>query len=468
MEFVNRERELAALERLWVSAREEGQLVVVYGRRRTGKTALLRRFIQRKPAVYWTAEQTSAATLLRGFSQALWRHANPDVPSDPDFTFGSWEQALLYAGQLAVHQRVAVVIDEFPYATGAVRRLPSLLQRLWDDSLAGTHLFLVLCGSSIGMMERQVLAYRAPLYGRRTGQLLLRPLSFSDARLFFPTYSSIQQVTAWAILGGVPAYLRQFSDRRSVMANIRQQILDPSAFLYYEPRFLVYAELREPRTSLAILEAIATGHHRPSDIARITGLERGLVGRTLATLRDLHLVERQVAVTEPYPHKSRKGRYLLSDPFLRFWFRFVWPFQDHLDVGELDQAEETIKGQLPAFVGQAFEVLCREWIRLQGARGQLPFEPEGVGSWWDRRGQVDVVALNRSEQVILLGEAKWLSRPVGVDVLEALRRRGTLAVPGDGWTVYHALFSRSGFTAELHRRVGEERLMLVSLDEIVT
>lgn len=467
MDFINRERELAALERLWTRAEQEAQLVVVYGRRRTGKTALLRRFVQGKPAVFWTAENTSAANLLRGFSQALWRYANPDVRPDAAFTFGSWEQAFRYAGRLAREQRSVVVIDEFPYASGALPVLPSLLQRLWDEYLTQTHLFLVLCGSSIGMMEQQVLAYRAPLYGRRTGQLLLRPLAFADARFFFPAYSPVQQVTAWAILGGVPAYLRLFSDRHPVMTNIREQILDSSSFLYYEPRFLVYAELREPRTSLAILEAIATGHHRQSDIVRVTGLERGLIGRTLATLRDLHLVERHVPATEPYPHKSRKGHYLLSDHFLRFWFRFVWPFQDRLDVGDITQAERTISEQLSSFVGQAFEVLCREWIRQQGARGQLSFEPECVGSWWSRQSQVDVVALNRSERVILLGEAKWLRRPVGVDILEGLKRRGAQAIPGDGWTVHYALFSRSGFTSGLHCRAEEERVMLVPLEKIV-
>ncbi len=468
MDFVDRERELAALEQLWIEAEREAQLVVVYGRRRIGKTALLRRFTQGKPTVFWTAERTSAARLLGGLSRALWRYAHPDLPPEADFTFASWEQALQYAAQLARKQRLALIIDEFPYAAEAVPALPSLLQRLWDETLARTHLFLVLCGSSISMMEQQVLGYRAPLYGRRTGQLLLRPLTFADARRFFPAYSPVQQVTAWAILGGMPAYLRQFSDRRPIMVNIRERILEPSSFLYYEPRFLVYAELREPRTSLAILEALATGHHRPSDIARVTGLERGLVSRTLSTLRDLHLVEREVPVTEPYPHKSRKGRYRISDAFLRFWFRFVWPFQDRLDVGETAAAEEALREQLPAFVGHAFERLSQEWLRHQGAAGRLPFEPDRIGEWWDRQGQVDVVALNWAERVILLGEAKWLNRPVGLEVLESLKRRGNRAVPDPSWTVHYILFSRSGFTTELRRRAESERLMLVSLEEMVT
>ncbi|MFQ5857557.1 MAG: ATP-binding protein, partial [Anaerolineae bacterium] len=380
MAFINRERELAALEAMW--QREGAQLMVVYGRRRTGKTALLHAFTQDKPTVFWTAEITSATNLLRSFSRTLWDYANPQAPASEDFAFGSWEQALRYTGQIAEDKRVAVVLDEFPYLAGAQPGIPSLLQRLWDERLGQTNLFLVLCGSHIGMMEREVLAYRAPLYGRRTGQLLLRPLSFSAARQFFPRYSPVQQVTAYAVLGGTPGYLQQFTDRQPIAANIEERILTPTSFLYYEPQFLLQTELRDPRNYMAILQAIATGHNRLADICRAAGIDRGQASRSLATLRDLHLVERRVPATERQPEKSRKGRYLLRDNFLRFWFRFVLPFQEFLDLGRTDRARKTVEDQLPAFVARAFEDLCREWVLVEGDEGRLPFYPERVGAWW--------------------------------------------------------------------------------------
>lgn len=464
MAFINRERELAALEAIW--QRDGAQLMVVYGRRRTGKTALLHAFTQDKPTVFWTAEITSVTNLLRGFSRALWDYANPQAPASEDFAFGSWEQALRYAGQVAEEKRVAVVLDEFPYLAGAQPGIPSLLQRLWDEYLGGTNLFLVLCGSHIGMMEREVLAYRAPLYGRRTGQLLLRPMSFSTARQFFPRYSPVQQVTAYAVLGGMPAYLQQFTDRQPIAANIHERILTPTSFLYYEPQFLLQTELRDPGNYMAILQAIAAGHGRLADICRAAGIDRGQASRNLATLRDLHLVERRVPATERRPEKSRKGRYLLRDNFLRFWFRFVLPHQDLLDLGRTDRARKTIEAQLPAFVARVFEDLCREWILVEGDEGRLPFYPEKVGAWWGPGAEVEVVALSWSAQALLLGEAKWTSRPVGRRALDGLMAKGEHIAPETGWAVHHALFSRSGFTEELQRMADGERLILASLESV--
>lgn len=466
MKFINRERELTDLDDLW--HRPGAQLVVVYGRRRTGKTTLLARFVQDKPHLFWVADRFPAPTLLGDLSRAIYRLEHPDAAPSSDFTYPDWEMAFRSLARLAQERRVAVVLDEFPYAVEAEPALPSLLQRLWDHELKDTQLFLVLCGSHIGMMERELMTYRAPLYGRRSGQLLIHPMGFSALRQFFSQWNPVQQVTAYAILGGIPSYWEQFEPTHTIEANIRERILRPNNLLYLEPLFLVYEELREPRNYLGILRAIAQGHRQMRDITSASGVPRSNLPRYLETLRDLRLIERQVPVTERNPEKSRRGLYRLSDNYLNFYFRFVAPYRQDLEQGYLDRVWQAIDQQLSAFVGvTAFERLCRQWVDRCGRRGYLPFAPEQVGSYWDRQTQVDVVGMNWSQQTALLGEARWTSRPLGVQVLNELRAKASAVLPAPDWHVHYALFSRSGFTAQLTKQASSENVWLVGLKDIV-
>lgn len=467
MRFINREQELADLDDLW--HRSGPQLVIVYGRRRTGKTTLLAQFVPDKPHLFWVANRFPAPTLLQDLSQAIYQFEHPDMPASPDFTYPGWEMAFRALGRLARERRLAVILDEFPYAVEAEPALPSLLQRLWDHELNQTQLFLVICGSHIGMMERELMAYRAPLYGRRSGQLLVRPMDFAALRQYFPHWNPIQQVTAYAILGGIPSYWEQFEPTYTIEANIRERILRSHNMLYLEPQFLVYQELREPRSYLGILRAIAHGHRQMRDIASASGVPRANLPRYLETLRALHLVERLVPITERHPERSRRGLYRLSDHYLNFYFRFVSPYHQDLEQGHLDRAWQEIDQQLNAFVGAtAFEILCRQWVNDRGRQGHLPFVPDQVGSYWDRQTQVDVVGLNWDQKTALLGEARWTSRPLGPQVLEALQAKSTAVLPAADWHVHYALFSRSGFTEPLIIRAQNEGVWLVGLTDLMT
>jgi AAA+ ATPase superfamily predicted ATPase len=466
MNFVNRERELADLADLW--QRPGAQLVVIYGRRRTGKTTLLSRFIENKPSLYWVADRFPAATLLADFSKAIYRVQHPDVSPSADFSFPDWEMAVRALGAMARTQRLAVILDEFPYAVEAEAALPSLVQRLWDHELQHTQLFLALCGSHIGMMERELMTYRAPLYGRRSGQIFVQPMAFPALRQFFPHWNAVQQVTAYAILGGIPSYWEQFEPTHTIEANIRERILHPNNVLYLEPLFLVQAELREPRNYLGILRAIAQGHHRMHDISNASGVPRLNLPRYMETLRDLHLIERRVPVTERHPERSRRGLYRLRDHYLKFYFRFVAPYREDLEQGFLDRAWQSIDQQLHSFVGTtAFEHLCRQWVRQRGREGHLPFIPDQVGSYWDRRVQVDVVGVNWGQHTVLLGEARWTSRPLGVQALDEVRAKTEAVLPEPNWYVHYALFSRSGFTRSLQHRAAREGVFLIQLADIV-
>ena len=458
--FVDREDELALLEHAWASGKAE--LYVVYGRRRVGKTTLLRRFAQGKPGAYWVAAISSEATLRRSFTQAL--HGE-----DSAFAYDDWRSAFLAARGDPATRRL-LVIDEYPYLAGAVPGVGAVLQAVWDEVLEDSRLMVVLCGSHIGMMEREAVSYRAPLFGRRTGQIRLRPLPPWGVAAMLPGYGAAAVVETLATLGGVPAYLRTLEQDRSIADNLERLALDPNGALHQEPVFLLREELRELRSYFALLQAIAAGNTRLNEIAQAAGVERAPASRYLATLIDLGVVERTVPVTELHPEKSRKGLYIIADGFLRFWFRFVAPHGSLLATGQTGAVRARLDSGLAGFVAPVFEQLSREWIARAGAAGALPLTLRAVGRWWTRHAEIDVVALG--EKGALLGECKWSTRPVGPDVLSALRARSELfrgaTDMGPDEPLWLALFSRSGFTPDLAAEAETERVLLVTAEDVVT
>ena len=326
-------------------------------------------------------------------------------------------------GQAAQTQRLVVVLDEFPYLVAAHPPLASILQRVWDQALKDSQVMLILCGSYIGMMQATVLGYQAPLYGRRTAQYLLEPLQFQDARRFFPAYSLEDQVRAYAVYGGTPAYLHTLQPGAPLAQNIQDGILTRGSFLYDEVRFVLQQELREPRNYFAILEAIAAGKTRLNEIKQATGIE----GATayLDTLQQLRLVERRVPVTETQPHKSRRGLYRLPDQYLRFWFRYVHPNRSQLERGGAQLIlQDAVLPQLDMFTGLAFAEICRQFLWSAGLSGGLPFAPVKIGNWWNANEEIDLILLGEREAMLV--ECKWTARPVGSDILADLERKASL------------------------------------------
>ena len=460
--FVNREAELHLLERRFASGKAE--LFVLYGRRRVGKTELLTRFCEGRRHIFFVADLGSESSLRTGLSTAV--NAALFGPGQIDAVYATWEGLFQALAQGAQTERLVVVLDEFPYLVGAHPPLASILQRAWDQVLQRSQVMLVLCGSYIGMMEATVLGYQAPLYGRRTGQYLLEPLGFADARLFFPNYSLEDQVRAYAVYGGTPAYLQTLQPEASLADNILNGILSRGAFLYDEVRFVLQQELREPRNYFAVLQAIAAGATRLNEIRQATGIEG--VTAYLDTLRQLHLVERAVPVTESQPHKSRRGLYRLKDPYLRFWFRYVHPNRSPLERGGGRIVLDTqVIPQLDGFTGPVFEDICQQFFWRAGLSGGLPFMPQRVGKWWSANEEIDLVALGETEAI--LAECKWTSRPVGVDILADLERKARLAARDlEGRAVRYALCARTGFTAKLRQAVaGREDVLLFDVPMLV-
>jgi len=461
--FVNRTKELSQLEERYGSNKAE--FIVVYGRRRVGKTVLLKQFVTGKGHVYFLADLRPEAEQLRYFTQQLYQ-----VTKEPMLaleSFSSWDSALTYLSQVCQDKRLIVVIDEYPYLCSVNPAFPSILQRMWDERLKTSQMFLVLCGSSISMMEREVLGQPSPLYGRRTSQLLLEPMNFFDAKLFFPDRDIREQIETYVIAGGIPAYLEQFQPGRKLWDDVREVVLRKDGFLYDEVSFLLMEELREPRNYFAILSAIANGNTRLNEIAQGASLPRPTVGRYLDILRDLRIVQRALPVTEMKPHKSKKGLYKIIDPFFRFWFRFAYPNRGFLEEEEIDFVlREKIKPNFSGFVASAFEEVSAQLLAKLNSANQLPFKAARIGAWWNRTEEIDVVALSDDSTQVLAGECKWTQRAVGTNILDELKAKTqmlTNQIPVK--QIHYALFSRSGFTETLRSVADEEGILLFTLED---
>jgi AAA+ ATPase superfamily predicted ATPase len=425
-------------------------MVLLYGRRRVGKTSLLRHWSAQAgiPATYWSAEKEPAALQRRKLYAALL-----GMPVNRAPLFESWADVWSAAAELIGAQRRIFILDELPYAAESDPAMLSALQHAWDQHFKDSNLILVLCGSQVHTMET-LMSRQSPLFGRMTGQWHLQPLSFASLRQFLPGWSAEERVAGYAMVGGVPAYLEWLDPDRSLTQNIREVMLSPGSMFVAEPAFLLYDEVREPNVYLAVVKAIGQGAHTLNDISNASLIDKAHLSAYLARLQELYLVERRLPATVPISEirKSRMGRYHLSDPYFRFYFRFLAPFHDTLTF-DPDRVLAQVREGLRAFVGQtAFEEISREWVIQQGKAGRLPFEPELVGSHWSASAQVDVVAVNWHEKQILLGECKWgqdgIDRQIVRELAEQKAPKVLAALPdgGKNWRVHYAIFTRAEVT----------------------
>jgi len=466
--FFNRERELNFLNSVLERSRPgRGQFILLFGRRRVGKTSLLLNWVQQGqvPYTYWSAEKEPASLQRRKLYARLLGVRTGQAP-----VFDSWAELWQATASFLGDRRHILILDETPYASESDPAMLSALQHAWDHHFKDSRLVLVLCGSQIRVMET-LQSQQSPLFGRLTGQWQLMPLPFSALATFFPDWSAEDRVIAYAMIGGVPAYLEWLDPQLTLQENIRQIVLAPGAMFLAEPTFLLYDEVREPQSYLAVLKAIGAGYHTLDAISNACLISKSHLSAYLARLQALRFVERRLpaTLTPAQQRRSKRGRYHLSDPYFRFYFRFLAPHQDRLPfdpqpvLSQLDQ-------ELRAFVGQtAFEELAQLWTYNQGKGGVLPFSPERIGSHWSHRVQVDVVAINGQSHEILLGECKWGQKKIGKAVVEDLvtRKRDQVQQDlGDGgqpWRFHFALFAQAPLTSGAQKLVEENGVYLVDL-----
>lgn len=449
-EFVGRKGELRLLDDLWTS--ERSALVILYGRRRVGKTRLLTHWLKKQGedcGFYWMAEATSPHDQLRSFTQTFTAFEDPELEIHKDLTFPTWEHSFRQIAKLAQNQRVAVLIDEVTYIMEVVPQFVSSLQKAWDQWLKNSQVMLVLSGSDLGIIERGLLSYRAPLYGRETAKLELMPLQYSATNLFFPQYDARERMKIYAMWGGIPAYWERLNNPdRSVLFNLKQQLQLTNNWLVEEARILLRDFIKDTHNFVGILRAISEGYEVFSEIAERAGISSGHASRYLSILRETGFVERTTPLTDKNPEQSRKGRYVITDPYLRFYYRYLSTSQSKVAMGRIDEVVETVEVDLPDFIRKTWIDLCQRWVGLAASNGEIPVGVDEIGSEW-RRGNdyIDIFGIDEAKRTLVLGYCFWGNEPVEPALLiEQLINRDVITMlPKGKWSVYFVGFSSSGW-----------------------
>lgn len=460
--FIGRERELKALNNLYLSNKFE--FAVIYGRRRVGKTALINKFIGNKKAIYFMGVESNEKQNLDNFSRSIMEY-NTGICVDT--SFGSFQAALEYVFQLAEKERIILAIDEYPYVARASKSLASTLQLLIDRYKEHSKLMLILCGSSMSYMEDHVLAYKAPLYGRRTAQMKLLPFDFEETCRYLSNMSGEDKALMYGIIGGTPQYLLQVSDKYTVEENIKNTYLNPTSFLFEEPVNLLKQEVREPAIYTAIITAIATGASRMSEISSKVGENANVCAVYLKNLVALGIIQKET----PYGEKeSRKSVYSIEDNMFRFWYRFVLENNSVIARGASDLVYRRIEPCFTDYMGKVFENICMQYLWKLLLAGKSPIEFNSLGRWWGNnpitksQTEIDIMG-EQDKNTALFGECKWKNEKVDVGVLETLIQRSKLF---SYQKMYYYLFAKSGFTKGCIDRASElGNVMLVTYADIL-
>ena len=460
--FIGREKELATLDRLYAS--DKFEFVVMYGRRRVGKTALISHFIQNKNAIYFVGVESNSQQNLDNLSSSLFEYVTCSVS---DSSFRTYQAALEYVFQLAEKERLVLAVDEYPYVARAAKSLASTLQLLIDKYKDKSKLMLILCGSSMSYMEDHVLAYKAPLYGRRTAQMKLLPFDFADTCKYFPHFSNEDKALVYGIAGGTPQYLLQMDDRLSIKDNIKNTFLNPTSSLYEEPENLLKQEVREPALYNAIITAIAGGASKMSEISTKVGEPTNICAAYLKNLLELGLIQKET----PYGEKpSRKSIYMISDNMFRFWYRFIPDNASVISRGAADLAYARIAPHMSGYMGNVFEEICKQYLWQLLLHGQSPVQFKDLGRWWGtdptdkKQVEIDIIG-EQDKETALFGECKWTNEKVDVGILETLQARSKLF---HYQNIKYYLFAKTGFTKGCRQKAAEMgNVTLVGYEDIV-
>ncbi len=414
-QFIDRDEELAFLSDRFGS--HSAEFIILYGRRRVGKTEIIKRFIKNKKSIYFLADRRPEAENIRELQKNM-----AEFLKDSLFEKAKFENHIELFREFAKkagNQRVILVIDEFSYLMEGNKAIDSIFQKIWDEYLRKTKIFLILCGSSVTMME-SLMGYKNPLYGRRTGQWKVELLRFRDARKFLPKYDIENQIKAFSILDGIPQYLLQFDDKKELTENLKEKVFNKGSFLYIEPEFLLREELREPRNYFSILKSISFGNTTFGKIQNHTQLDKTLVSKYLDTLITLHLIEKIYPVTLR-KEKARDTRYKINDNFFDFWFKFIYAHKEDIEENKADAIEKIMGDGFSTYLGRKFEAVCAQFLAGLHGRNIAPFKIEKMGNWWHKEEEIDIVALNDRANEILFCECRWKEKADAKKLLAELK-----------------------------------------------
>lgn len=459
--FIGRQAELDALNREW---HRGNAFAVIYGRRRVGKTTLIKQFANDKPTLYFLASKENEEINRKRFATAVADFIDNELLAQAQFD--DWRPIFRALADAQRNRPFVLAIDEFPYLITVNRAMPSIMQYAWDEVLSDSGVTLILCGSSISMMQDEVLAHESPLYGRRTAQLRIKPLPFTEIREAFRTVSFEHVVEMYALSGGVPKYLEFFNPEDDIMENIRDNVLSTNGFLYEEPEFLLSEETRGSVNYLSLLRAVALGNRKSAEIATFLRRKGADLTPYIQTLISLGFLERRVPFNERYPDRSKNGLYYIADSFLLFWLTYVQPFQGELELGNMNPSLEAIRRTfVTSLIPFEFERISAETLANLCRTGDISFNPSRISGYWNRTGsiEIDVCALDATDNKQFLGECKYYdSKPVGMAEYHALKKKADLVSNDTNKPPLLGLFSHTSFSPELLELAHEnERLILI-------
>ncbi|MDD6339513.1 MAG: ATP-binding protein [Butyrivibrio sp.] len=440
------------------------ECVVVYGRRRVGKTALINEFCKGKPTVFFSALSASSKENLEALSKAIYEKEHPGAETAP--VYPTFDAAFNEITRMAEEERLVFVIDEYPYLAKANKSISSRLQHIIDHTWKNSKLFLILCGSSMSFMEHQVLGYESPLYGRRTGQYKIQALTYKEITEFNHDLTAEQQAFIYGVTGGIPHYINKLDVDGDVDDALKENLFNTSSYLYEEPENLLKQELREPAIYNSVITAVAGGASRSNEIATKVGIESPICAKYLKVLLELGILVKKTPITEK---AGKKTIYAMGDNFFRFWYRFVPQHISAISADRIDKIyDPIIKKHYPDYMGHIFEQMCREYLFLYAE--DVPVVLSDIGSWWGtdskekKEVEIDIVGTPVEGNEYIIGSCKYKNSPVGVDELELLKQYAD--VFGKGEKYHYYIFSKGGFTEGLQEVADKGEVRLVTLQDM--
>lgn len=462
--FIGRENELSDLNEMY--AQNNFQLFVLYGRRRVGKTTLLNEFCKNKDSIFYSAEQSNEKLNLEKFSSLVFNFYN-ETNLEP---FSSWTNALSYIDNKQKNKKLVLVIDEFPYLVKKNRTLLSELQHLIDHKLSKGNIFIILCGSYMGFMEKEVLGSKSPLFGRRTGQLHMKPFNYQTSIKFLDNFSVEEKLELYGAFGGTPMYLQQINSNESFEENIKRAYLKITSYLYEEALLLLRQEVNEPGVYSAIIEAIANGYTKANEISTKIGEDCAKCIKYIKTLCELGILHKETPFGEK--ETSRKTIYCISDFMFRFWYRYVFTNRTLIETGA--QQAVWLKRIFPDYnnyMGLVFEKVCSDYLSFKNAKGELPILFTSIGRWWgtnpNTRSQIEIDLIANDGKDYLFCECKWRNEKIDLPILNDLKIKADIFSQNKKNT-YYILFSKSGFTeAVINEANCNNNIILVDINDLM-
>lgn len=460
--MIARKRELEKLEQIY--QRKSFGFVTMYGRRRVGKTTILREFSLRHNAVFFSAQEKNDVLNLEDFSKTIQTHCDGHFIAP----FTGWENAFSYLSQKKTNEKLILIIDEFPFIASTNPSIKSILQHTIDHVWKERNMMLILCGSSVSFMENEVMGYQSPLYGRITDNMEIMPFDYLDASEFFPEYSAEEKIIAYAVLGGIPRYLSAFDNEKSLRENLAQQILRSEAFLNDEPQMLLRMELREPNVYNSILEALSNGCNKVVEISNHIHEDKSKCSKYMLTLQNIRLIEKSVPCGES--KDSKKGIYMISDFFYTFWYRYVFSNRNYYDMLGTEAAADEILGSINDYMGPRFEIICKQFFVRMAKAGKLPFVPFKLDKWWGnnpklkKQDDVDILAYNKKGDAAIFCECKFRNKPMPMEEYDDLLQAAEIFT-----TVkekYYYFISKGGYTEPVRKRAFEDGAVLLTIEDL--